>query len=150
MPSYPMLKLIKERQSGSKKQVKPKEAVGPASDKKEGKSTKKKDNLNTKVPKKSKRARNDEDKTKRKKSLIDKEFAKSLLKRTLQALAPVLIPVFYSCVFIPLNNVMSGDPVSEAEILQTLMAMWIAVIVIAFLTDRKLSNFFLADLLYAY
>ena len=128
-----MLKLIKQQQSGSKKQVKPKETTTSASTKKDGALAKKKDNLKNKTSKKSKHVGDGGDNNERKKSLIDKEYAKSLLKRTLQALAPVLIPVFYSCVFIPLNNVMSGDPVSEAEILQTLMAMWISVIVIAFL-----------------
>ena len=147
-----MISYVKAYQGTAKcfeKASKAKRGGYPASAKKKGKATKQKDNLNSKAPKKSKRTGNDEDKTGTKKSLIDKEFAKSLLKRTLQALAPVLIPVFYSCVFIPLNNVMSGDPVSEAEILQTLMAMWIAVIVIAFLTDRKLSDFPLRNVLYA-
>jgi|EP00945_MAST-04E_sp_MAST-4E-sp1_P005773 hypothetical protein len=63
---------------------------------------------------------------------------KTLLRRTLVAFSPVVIPVGYACVFVPLNNLMAGEPVMESQIIQTLMAMWIAVITIAFLTDPSL------------
>ena len=42
----------------------------------------------------------------------------TLTRRVLIAFAPIIIPVGYACVFIPLNNLMAGEPVSEAQILQ--------------------------------
>ena len=42
----------------------------------------------------------------------------TLTRRVLIAFAPIIVPVGYACVFIPLNNLMAGEPVSEAQILQ--------------------------------
>jgi hypothetical protein len=138
-----MLKLFKEKGSNEKKKVKPKEQGKKAlvSKKNEGNKKNNSDAKKKKTREKGKIKR----KTEAEKENDDGEntktnfgYAKSVLKRTLIAFAPIVLPVFYSCVFIPLNNIMAGEPVSEAQILQTLMGFWIAIIIIAFLTDPML------------
>ena len=131
-----MLKRLKEstKKSNEKKKVKPSSTTSDKEE--EDKKQKNKKKKKKKKDDKKNDGDNDEEDDGEKASKVD--YAKSLLKRTLIALAPVLFPVFYSGVFIPLNNVMAGEPVSEAQILQTLMAMWISIIIIAFLTDPML------------
>ena len=47
-----------------------------------------------------------------------KQAKQTLTRRVLISFAPIIVPVGYACVFIPLNNLMAGEPVSEAQILQ--------------------------------
>ena len=61
-----------------------------------------------------------------------------LWKRLLAALAPVLGPIFYACFFTPLNQIMSGEDVNFAAMVQSLMAIWAIFLIVGLMTDPGL------------